>query len=192
MLFYDLPRMSVDLDFDLLDEEKKDVVFVKMKELLARHGIVREAVEKRWTLFFLLRYSMGDRLVHIDISKRKSLSSFSPQNYLGISMFVMKKEDMVAGKLSALLTRPKFAARDVFDLWFFLKNAWSINDVVLKEKAGVSVQQGVKKAISIVGNLRENALLQGLGELLDEKQKVWVKTKMKAEVMMYLRLQLEL
>jgi len=30
-LFYNLPRISVDLDFNLLEEEKKSLVFEKMK-----------------------------------------------------------------------------------------------------------------------------------------------------------------
>lgn len=34
-LFYDLPRISVDLDFDILDEKKREFVFTKVKEILA-------------------------------------------------------------------------------------------------------------------------------------------------------------
>ena len=33
-LFYDLSRFSVDLDFDLLDAEKEDLVFEKIKNIL--------------------------------------------------------------------------------------------------------------------------------------------------------------
>jgi len=52
MLFYDLPRGSVDLDFDLLDESKKDKVFKEIKDLADKFGKNLEAVEKRRTLFF--------------------------------------------------------------------------------------------------------------------------------------------
>ena len=56
----------------------------------------------------------------------------------------MKKEDMIAGKMSAFLTRKKFAARDLFDLWFFLKEEWSINENILKEKAQLSLKKPLK------------------------------------------------
>src|SRR3989338_7647822 len=56
LLFYDLPRYSVDLDFDLLDENKKDIVLKKMPEILKKSGEVVESLEKHFTLFFLLNY----------------------------------------------------------------------------------------------------------------------------------------
>ncbi len=65
------------------------------------------------------------------------------KNYLGISMLVLKQEDMLATKLAALLTRKRFAARDVFDTWFFLKNNWPINGKILAEKAGMSLSEGL-------------------------------------------------
>ena len=34
LLFYNLPRFSVDLDFDLLDPNKKEVVFEKIRVIL--------------------------------------------------------------------------------------------------------------------------------------------------------------
>src|SRR3990167_6806973 len=92
MLFYDLPRLSVDLDFDLFDAEKKELVFKKMKALLERYGILREATEKRYTLFFLISYEKGEHTIKVDISKRKGTSSFEVKNYLGITALVMRKD----------------------------------------------------------------------------------------------------
>lgn len=188
MLFYDLPRLSVDLDFDLLDGDKKELVFEKMKTLLERHGILREAREKKYTLFFLISYERGKHTIKVDISKRKGISGFQMKNYLGVRVLVMKEEDMAAGKLSALLTRRRFAVRDVFDLWFFLKNKWHINETVLKEKTGISLSKGIEQALKKVRSIPENQLLLGLGELLDVKQKAWVKEKLIDDVVFYLRL----
>src|SRR3990172_11707863 len=120
MLFYDLPRLSVDLDFDLLKAEKKELVFGKVKEILQKHGILRDAREKKYTLFFLISYEKGKHTIKIDISKRKGISEFHLKHYLGVAVLVMKEEDMAGGKFAAFLTRRKFAARDMFDLWFFL------------------------------------------------------------------------
>jgi len=40
MLFYGLPRFSVDLDFDLLDSDKKELVLEKISQLLPRYGVL--------------------------------------------------------------------------------------------------------------------------------------------------------
>lgn len=192
MLFYDLPRLSVDLDFDLLNADKKELVFKRMKTILERHGVLREAREKRFTLFFLLSYEKGEHTIKIDISKRKGMSGFESKGYLGIAALVMRKEDMAAGKLSALLTRKKFAMRDVFDIWFFLKNKWQVNEMVLTEKTGLSLTKSLEQAIKKLNNINKNQILQGLGDLLDVKQKVWVREKLIEETMFYLRLYLKI
>src|SRR3990167_7175032 len=71
MLFYDLPRLSVDLDFDLLEADKKNLVFKNLKILLKHHGDMRQAIEKRNTLFFLLSYEREIHTIKVEISKRK-------------------------------------------------------------------------------------------------------------------------
>lgn len=186
MLFYDLPRLSVDLDFDLLDADKKELVFKKMKALLTQHGVLRQAIEKRYTLFFLISYEREEHTIKVEISKRKGTSGFEPKGYLGVTALVMKPEDVIAGKLSALLTRRKFATRDVFDVWFFLKNRWSINETVLTGNTGLSLRKALELAIKKVSEIEKRQVLQGLGEFLDEKQKAWVREKLINETVFYL------
>jgi predicted nucleotidyltransferase component of viral defense system len=190
-LFYDLPRLSVDLDFDLLLVEKKEVVFNKLKKILPHFGKLLDATKKRYTIFFLLSYEKDNRKIKIEISKRPTISSFISKNYLGIPMLIMKKEDMFAGKLSALLTRQKFAARDLFDLWFYLSKEWEINEAVFKDKTGLILKEGIKQTIVKIKAIKKNHLLQGLGELLDEKQKGWVRDKLKEELLFLLKLYLD-
>lgn len=190
-LFYDLPRFSVDLDFDLLDESKKEIAFKKVSEILKQNGNLSEAIEKRFTLFFLLNYQRGERNLKIEISKRATGAEFEVKQYLGIPVLVMEQSCMVAGKLSALLTRTHFASRDLFDLWFFLQKGWAINERILLEKSGVPTREALRQAIDKVGKLPRNQLLQGSGELLDKKQKVWVKEKLKEELLFQLKLYLE-
>lgn len=187
MLFYDLPRLSVDLDFDLLDADKKREVFEKMKSLLEKHGVLRQAVEKKNTLFFLISYEREKHTIKVEISKRKGTSGFEPKGYLGVTSLVMKPEDVIAGKLSALLTRRKFAMRDVFDVWYFLKNNWSINETVLIENTGLSLSKALEVAAKKVSEIDKSQILQGLGELLDEKQKAWVREHLINETVFYLR-----
>lgn len=191
VLFYELPRFSVDLDFDLLDFEKKEKVFERLKEILPRFGNLTQAVDKQSTLFFLLNYKQGERNVKVEISKRSLRGAYELKNYLGISMLVMEKEDMVASKLAALLTRRKFASRDLFDLWFFLKNNWQIDEEMLKEKTGLPLSEALKKAQKKVKTIKKTDLLAGLGELLDNKQKIWVKEKLQDELIFFLKLYME-
>ncbi|MGB9681175.1 MAG: nucleotidyl transferase AbiEii/AbiGii toxin family protein [Minisyncoccia bacterium] len=190
-LFYGLPRVSVDLDFDILDEDKLGVIFEKVKKVLANFGALEEAREKRYTLFFLLSYRKGERKIKVEISKRKTISSFEVKNYLGIPVLVMKKEDMAAGKLAALLTRKKFASRDLFDLWFFLKEGWKINENNVKQRTGLSLPQALKKVIQIVRKIPKTKILNGLGELLEEKQKQALKEKLREDLIFQIRLYLK-
>jgi len=190
-LFYDLPRLSVDLDFDLLDLKKKELTLRKIKVILSRFGQVEDIKEKRYTLFGLLNYGKGERKIKVEISKRKSIALFKLRQYLGISMLVMEKEDMAAGKLSALITRKKLASRDIFDLWFFLKNNWQINEKIVEEKTGLSLIKALKKAKKIVKGVPRTYLLQGMGELLEENQKQMVKEKMRGDLIFRINMEID-
>ena len=187
-LFYNLPRASVDLDFDLLDEKKKDEVFLRVKTIVSALHILEEAMEKRYTLFFLLRYKKGVKNIKIEISKRPIKTTYIQQNYYGISMLVPTKEDMAAHKLLALLNRKKFASRDMFDVWYFLQEEWPINEKIVQEGTGVSLFEALQKAIDLVQKINSSELLQGLGELVNEKQKSFVREKLKDDLLFLLKL----
>jgi predicted nucleotidyltransferase component of viral defense system len=188
MLFYDLPRLSVDLDFDLLKIGKEDLVFEKIKTILEKHGELREARKKRFTLFFIVSYEWGEHNLKVEISRRETVSEFEPKNYLGIPMLVMKQADMTAGKLSAMITRKKPAMRDVFDSWFFLKHHWPVNEKVFEQKTGMSLEKGLAIIVKQVEGIRGNEILQGLGELIGEGQKDWAREKLVEETVFQLRL----
>jgi len=190
-LFYDLPRLSVDLDFDVLDKDKLPIVFKKVKKILSSLGNLEQATEKRYTLFFLLSYQKGQRKIKVEISKRKTISCFEMKNYLGIPVLVMKKEDIIAGKLSALLTRKKFAARDLFDLLFFLKQGWKINEKKVKKNTNFSLTCALKRAIEIVKKAPKTKVLNGIGELLESGQKQSVKATLKDDLIFQIRLYLK-
>ena len=181
-LFYNLPRLSVDLDFDLLEKQKEEEVFQRLAKILRNFGELRDARKKRYTLFFLINYGKGERNVKVEVSRRGTSASYQVRHYLGIPVLVMDKNDMVAGKLAALLTRKKFAARDLFDLWYFLKSGWQINEEFLKYKTGLSLERALKKAKEKTKKIPRNRLLQGMGELLKESQKEMVRNKLKQDL----------
>jgi len=190
-LFYDLPRFSVDLDFDLLDLNKEKIVFEKIKEILINYGELKEKRNKRYTLFFILSYNKGTQNIKVEISKRIFGSGYEIKNYLGISMLVMKKEDLFSHKLVTLLERKKPANRDLFDAWFFLKNDWEINKEIVEKRTGEHFKKYLKRCLKFVKKASEKHLLTGMGELLDEKTKNWVKENLKKDLLFFLKLKLE-
>lgn len=182
-LFYDLPRFSVDLDFDLLvelDNIKRDELMQRMTSIFKKDFEIREQSDKRFTLFWLLSYKKGERQLKIEVSKRKSESKFYDKQFYGINIPVMRLQDAMANKLMALVDRKKFANRDIFDAWYFLNQPESaeINYQLIKERLGLTPKQFYQKMRKLINKKRSESVLQGMGELLDEGQKNWVKDKL--------------
>ncbi len=194
LLYYDLPRFSVDLDFDLLDPLKEEYVFESVQSILQKIGTIKEASKKQFGLFFKLSYdgkTTTDQNVKIDINKRAFASNYEILHYLGIPMKVMVKEDMVAHKLVAMYERLGRANRDLFDVWFFLKNRWPVNKKIVEQRTNLSYKDFLTEAIESLRKMQSKYILDGLGEVLTDKQKVWVKNNLVEEVIFYLRLALE-
>lgn len=190
-LFYNLPRFSVDLDFDLLDETKKELVIKTITKIIAKFGELKDQREKHFTLFWLLSYEKGQTQVKIEISKRSFGNSYEVKNYFGMPVLVMKKEDMLANKLTALLERNNLANRDIFDIWFMLDNNWELNDKLLEMRTKTKAKIYLKKCLDLLENKPPTNILDNMGELLDTKTKDWVKNKLIKESIFLLKLRLE-
>lgn len=190
-LFYGLDRFSVDLDFDLLEEAKEQEVFKKVENIVKEYGMIKEKRNKRHTLFILLSYSEEAQNIKIEINKRNFGSLYEVKNYLGISMLVMKREDMFAHKLVAMTERGKIANRDIFDIHFFLKSDWEINREIVERRTEIRFADYLKRCIEFVENVPSRGILSGIGELINEKQKTWIKSKLKQDTVFLLKLMLD-
>ena len=193
-LFYDLDRFSVDLDFDLLDAEKEDYVFERVKAILENYGKLKQVRKKRFNLFYILSYDEKDinaQNVKVEINRREFGSRYDVKSFLGISMKVMVKEDMAAHKLCAMYERIGKANRDIFDIWFFLQNSWPINKELIEKRLKMTFKESIAKCIEKLEKVSGRAILSGMGELLEAKQKVWAKTKLKTEAIFLLKVMLE-
>ncbi len=185
-LFYDLDRFSVDLDFDLLAPEKEDYVFDEVKRLLEKYGKVKTADKKRFSLIFILAYEdkeLDAQNVKVEINKRNFGSMYEIQSYLGIPIKVMVKEDMAANKLVAFYERIGKTNRDVYDSWFFLSNGWPINREIVENRTDMTFDDFLGASIDMLKKMSDKNLLSGMGELLNDKQKGWVKSKLKDELL---------
>lgn len=191
--FYGLPRFSVDLDFDLLkaDEADQKLVFEVVKKILEQHGEIKDSRIKRYTIFFLLSYGDVDHNVKVEVNIRMHIpmihEHFELKEYLGISMLAGKKPYLFASKLAALTLRSETAMRDIYDIWHFAKNNWDIDTDVLKIWTNKSVKEHLADCIAIIEQVKDNKILQGLGELLSEKDKAWVKNQLRKEAVFMLK-----
>jgi predicted nucleotidyltransferase component of viral defense system len=190
-LFYDLPRFSIDLDFDLLDKKREGQVLKKMEKIIALYGKVKEAQKKRFNLFFLLAYEKNAVNIKIEINRRDFGSHYEVKTYLGIPMKVMVRGDMVAHKLVAMSERIERSNRDLYDAWFFLQKNWPINTKIIEERTGLLIKNFLQKNIKTLKEMPERNLLDGIGELLDEKQKAWTRENLKKDLLFLLKLKLE-
>ena len=193
-LFYDLNRFSIDLDFDLLEESKENYVFEQIQKILSNYGAIKEAQKKRFNLLFLLSYDekeVGAQNIKVEINRRNFGSKYEVKAYLGISMKVMIKEDMLAHKLCAMYERIGKTNRDIFDVYFFFHNNWPVNKEIIESRTNMPYKDFLQKCIDSLEKVSDRNIFSGMGELLDEKQKVWVKSKLRAETIFLLKLALD-
>lgn len=193
-LFYGLPRFSVDLDFDLLDQTQEDFVLERITSILKKYGVILEAEKKRHNLLFILSYHNKPKHgqnVKIDINRRSFGSRYDVKAFNGISMLVMIQEDMFANKLVAMHERLGQTNRDIFDVWFFSKSNWSINKELVEKRMEMKYVDFLSNCAKELESMNNHNILHGLGELLTESQKAWAKAKLKMETVIQLKLRLE-
>ena len=190
-LFYGLNRDSFDLDFDLLDESKQQIVFDKIQKIAEGYGKVIDSRIKRFNLLSVISYDTKSQNIKIEINRRDFGSRFEVRTFLGISMLVMVQEDMFAHKLMAMLERVGKTSRDIYDVWFFLKNNWPINKEIVKRRSDVSFKEALQKCIDEIEKIKDRNLLVGLGESLTDSQKDWARAKLKSETIFLLKARME-
>ena len=182
MLFYDLPRFSVDLDFNLLDPGRQDSVYEKARKIVMKYGSIHDEAKKFHGLLIVLDYGSGERKLKIEISNRGFKDSYEVKNLLGINMRVMVQEDMFAHKLCALLDRRGIIARDIFDCWFFMQRRTPLNISIVESRMEMPLSDYLQKCNIRLQSINRNVLLRGMGELMDENVKIFVRTKLHSEI----------
>ena len=190
-LFYGLNRDSFDLDFDLLDDSKEQEVFEKIQKIAKNYGKVIDSKIKKFNVLNVISYDTVSQNIKIEVNRRHFGSKFEVKVLLGISMLVMIPEDMFANKLIAMLERVGKTSRDIYDVWFFLKNNWSINKEIVEMRSGVSYEETLQKCIDQIEKVENRNLLVGLGEALTDTQKDWARAKLKSETIFLLKARME-
>lgn len=188
MFFYDLPRFSVDLDFNLTCKDKEQKIFNKVREIILQYGDIHDEARKFHGLIVVLNYGKGERKLKVEISNRQFDDHYEINNFLGINMKVMKRPDMFAHKLCALLDRPMMANRDIFDSWFFMERQTPVNKIIIEDRMKMSLADYLQKCIDQLESMTNKGLLQGMGELMDNDMKSFVRTKLRTETIGLLKI----
>ncbi|OFY07170.1 MAG: hypothetical protein A2W93_06040 [Bacteroidetes bacterium GWF2_43_63] len=187
LFFHDLPRFSVDLDFNLLDLSKEDLVYQKLRSLLLSHGSIFDEAKKHFSTVIVLNYGIGERKLTVEISKRNFGDRYEIKNFLGVWMKVMTEPDMFAHRLCALTDRTATANRDIFDCWVFLNRRTPVNRKIVESRMNVKLEEHIQKCIVLLEKKSDKGLLNGLGELMDDDTKKFVKTKLRIETISLLK-----
>lgn len=186
--FYNLPRFSFDLDFDLLREFSADDTD-RFREILSRHGRAKELRDKQNTIFCLFDYGKGHPSIKIELNKRMwKHNVYKPVWFLGVPIEIADEATVLTNKLAALTDRKSAVARDLYDCWYFLKTGFPIKDALVTERTGKGLAAYLKTAIAFVRKTyTARNVLHGLGDVLDEKQKTWAKTHLVSEAIQEMR-----
>ncbi len=188
MLFYELPRFSVDLDFNLLNQDKSISIYNKIRSILLKYGTIKDEADKYFGLLLVMNYDAFERNLKIEISNREFPDSYEIKNYLGIPMNVMIKADMFAHKLCALLDRKIFTNRDIFDIYYFMNQKTPVNKFIVEKRMNREFREYLDLCIAKVESINSKTLLNGLGELVDIGLKEFVKTGLKSETIKLMKM----
>ncbi len=188
MFFHNLPRFSTDLDFNLLDVSKQDVVYNKVRQILLRFGTIDDEAKKLNGPILVLNYGKGERMLKVEISNRQYDNHYETKTLAGTDIRVLTVPDMFAHKLCAMGER--LSPRDVFDVWFFLQQMHaSVNENIIKERTGKTVSEYAAWCSQRVREASPKLLMQGLGEVIDDtRTKNFVKTRLIEETAQALEL----
>ena len=188
MFFYELPRFSVDLDFNLLIPEKSVYAHQKLLKIIQKYGKVHDEAQKFHGNILVLDYGETERKLKIEISNRQFNDEYEIKNLLGISIKVMTIGNMFSHKLCALLDRSAMANRDIFDCWFFMNRQTPVNEAIIEQRTGKSLAEYLQECIDAIEKLPKNRrLLEGLGELINPEFKTFTRNKLRTEIVTLLR-----
>jgi predicted nucleotidyltransferase component of viral defense system len=187
MFFYELPRFSIDLDFNLLVPDKNDVAYQKIRKIVLKYGKIHDEAQKFYSSIIVLDYGISERKLKIEFSNRQDNDQYDIHNLLGINVKVMALTNMFSHKLCALLDRNSVTNRDIFDCWFLMSTQTPVNKEIIEKRMGKPLSDYLQDCIDTIENLPNKSLLDGLGEVVDSELKTFVRNKMRSEIITLLR-----
>ncbi len=180
---YWLDRFSTDIDLDLIENINEKPLIQKINNILQKYWKIKNFANKQNTILWLLDYEKWKDNIKVEINKRIWKSNkYQVINLFWIDILSQTKDTIFANKLVALTDRRKIANRDIYDIWFFLKNNWPLNEQLIKERTWKNLNKYLEYVINFLSNLNKNhKILDWLGTVIDDEQKSFVKNKLLKE-----------
>jgi predicted nucleotidyltransferase component of viral defense system len=188
-LYYWLPRFSTDIDLDLLDIAQEQEVKEYIETLLMGFWNVENRVWRdlhRWKF----HYDPNSWLIKIELNKRQN--PFTQYEWIVIDNIEIQAQNftsMVTNKLIALGDRRY--NRDLYDINYFVTQWCQFDENIIKNRTDSTLDQRIIMLIQkIPKQFQENTILHQLWEVLDAKQKPWVKANLITETTKLLQIYL--
>jgi predicted nucleotidyltransferase component of viral defense system len=186
-LLYWLDRFSTDLDFDVIDGQNYENIWKEINNILEWYGEVKNSYIKRNTIFSLLSYGNIDHNIKIEISTRWISGNYTLKNFLWIQLNILDIWSLSANTFIALKNRSKIANRDIYDIYFILKNNFDIDIQIIELRSEMSFREYIVSMIDFLENLpKKYNILDWLWVTLNEKQKYFVKNNLIPETIFLL------
>ena len=185
---HQLPRFSTDLDFDLIWECPD--IMDKVENIIKKYWVIKDRKDKQNTYFFLLDYWSDEHNIKIEISKKQYKNTeYELINFFWKQIRAMKQSSIFAHKLVALSERMK--NRDLFDVDYFFKQWFPIKEDIIIERTWITYKEFLEKLIVVIPKeFKHNTILAEIWDLITNKQKDFMKTKMVDEVLGFIQLEL--
>jgi predicted nucleotidyltransferase component of viral defense system len=185
-LFHGLDRFSVDLDFNSL---KKDLAQENITSVITRYLNIELSINKKYTYLWVGSYEKSQQKIKIEINKRSYPNTYETHDFYGYMIRTLSRESMFAHKLCAITDRKSVQNRDIYDSWYMFKHDFRIQEEIIKLRTGMDTQNYLSFLIKYIEKeVKRDTILQGLGELLDNKRKDWVKRHLLDELIFELKL----
>ena len=181
-----MDRFSTDVDLDLLDSKQEQEVIETMRNILPIHGEIKNETLGKTLHRWVFRYDEKSMNIKVELNKRAWKNNMYQLQYIdGIAINCMTSDSIFANKLVALSERRY--PRDLYDVYFFFRKKFPINEQLIIERTGLSLKDFLQKlSKDIPMYFTEANVLTGLGEVLTDHQKIWVKNNLLKEISQYL------
>ena len=171
MFFYQLPRFSVDLDFNILDITQKEMAYQKLREIALKYGRIADEQLKHNDPLIILDYEKGEQNLKLELSTRFFDNHYELKNLAGTNIPVMVEPDIFAHKLCALLDRDGMTGHDVFDIHFFLSKQAPIHAGIVEQRMKKPFTNYLDDCITALQTVSKKELMQNVGEFIEGELK---------------------
>lgn len=196
-----IDRFSVDLDFDLIDDSKNDIVQKHLETLFKKMKLTIKDRSAKVPQYFLKYPSSGTahapdtrNTIKVDVTFPPPTSNdYEPIRFMEIDRIIQCQTipTMFANKLVALTERydryGTIAGRDVFDIHTLFLAGYDFKKEILEERTGLSAKKYLSRVLEFLEKkVTQTIIDQDLNTLLPPKQFRHIRTSLQQETIMML------